>query len=167
MTQPSFPIGPVPPVPLPEMVLRSRRELSVKDTTNARFFELWQTDGKYGVYNRPDLNKQAPFHEFLTINSRSSDKGYRRQQVYEAGGPKLGQNQYFNKYDPSYDSRNAVRELQAVVYEDKPVEHIPQNNSFLTRSMANRWINAEEMKQMTEAAERIRPTMDDYAKSYR
>ena len=53
------------------------------------------------------------------------------------------------------------------MYEDKAVESIPQNNSFLTRSMAHRWIDAEEMKKLTEAAEKMWPSMDDYAKSYR
>jgi hypothetical protein len=53
------------------------------------------------------------------------------------------------------------------VYEDKAVESVPQNNAFLVRSIAHRWIDAEEMKKLTEAAEKMRPSMDDYAKSYR
>jgi hypothetical protein len=167
MTQPVWPLFTTPPVPLPEMVIRSRREVSTRDATNARFYELWQTDGKYSVQNRPDLNAQAPFHEFLPINSRSSEKKFKLQPRFEAEGPKLGQNTYFDRYDPSYDSRNAVRELQSTVYEDKSVESIPQNNSFLTRSMAHRWIDEAEMKKLTEAAEKMRPSMDDYAKSYR
>jgi hypothetical protein len=98
---------------------RSRREARTRDAVNARMYELWQTDGKYGVYNSPDLRKRAPFNDTLPINSRFIQRSYRVQPRYNENGHRLAMNQYFGTYDPVYDSRNAMREIQAVVYEDK------------------------------------------------
>lgn len=98
---------------------RSRREARTRDAVNARMYELWQTDGKYGVYNTPDLQKRAPFNDTLPINSRFIQRSYRVQPRYNEKGHRLAMNQYFGTYDPVYDSRNAMREIQAVVYEDK------------------------------------------------
>jgi hypothetical protein len=105
MTQPVFPIYRVPEVPYPELVIKSRREVNTRDTVNARNFEHWQTNGKYLVQDRPDLNKQTPFQDFLPISSRMNERNYANQPRYDATGPKLGNNIYFDKYDVAYDNR--------------------------------------------------------------
>jgi len=102
-----------------EASARSRREVRTRDAVNARMYELWQTDGKYGIYNTPDLNKRPPFNDTLPINSRFLQKSYMVQPRYNENGHRLAMNQYFGTYDPVYDSRNAMREIQGVVYEDK------------------------------------------------
>lgn len=152
--------------PPPEMILRSRREMSTRDVENARQFEHWQTDGKSMTNNRPDMNAQAPFHEFLPINSRTVERQYRNQPRYQADGPTLGTNPYFEKYDPNYDSRNTVRELQASVYEDKGGDTIRDNQNLLARQLENRWLNVEEQRTVIETSTRLRPSMDDYHKVY-
>lgn len=166
MAQPSIPIWPTPP-PLPEMSIRSRREYSTRDVENARQFEHWQTDGKSMTNNRPDLNAQAPFHEFLPINSRFDDRSYVSQPRYQAHGGKLASNFYFDKYDPSFDSRNAARELQAVVYEDKNTQGAKENSVIAVRQMENRWLTPPQQKALIEAALSLRPSVDDYSKVYR
>ena len=167
MTQPVFPLYTTQLLPPQSMSIRSRRETSTRDTANARNFELWQTDGKYGVQNRPDPNAQAPFHEFLPINSRFVERDYRGQPRFDADGPKFGMNSYFNKYDTSSDSRNSVRELQSVVYEDKDTEGIRESRSFMTRSIDNRFINPAELTQLAAAAVTMRPSRDEIEKDYR
>ena len=167
MTQPVFPIYPAPAVPYPSMVLRSRRELSTRDAANARNFELWQTDGKYGVHNRPDMNAQAPFETFLPINSRTLDRKYHPQPRFEEGAHRLGMNPYFAKYDTSYDSRNTVRELQSTVYEDKQIEGIQQSRSFIARQVEHRWITGDAATRIAETAESLRPQRDDLTREYR
>jgi hypothetical protein len=149
------------------MSIRSRRELNTRDVENARNFEHWQTDGKYMTYNRPDLNAQAPFHEFLPINSRFDNRSYVSQPRFDAKGHRLAQNTYFDKYDPSYDSRNAVRELQAVVYEDKNVEGVKESNRLSARQFDNRWLNSTQQKILVDASVSLRPNMDDFTKVYR
>jgi len=167
MTQPVFPLYSTLLLPPQSMSIRSRREASTRDTANARNFELWQTDGKYGVQNRPDPNAQAPFHEFLPINSRFVERDYRGQPRFDADGPKFGMNPYFNKYDTSSDSRNSVRELQSVVYEDKDTEGTRASRSFMTRSIDNRFINPAELTQLAAAAVTMRPSRDEIEKDYR
>jgi hypothetical protein len=167
MTQPAWPLFPVQSVPPPEMSIRSRRDLDTRDAANARNFEHWQTDGKYMTYNRPDMNAQAPFFEFLPINSRFDGRNYMSQPRYDADGSKLGKNTYFDKYDPSFDNRNAIRELQAVVYEDKIVDGTKENNEMLTRQLENRWMTPEQQQLQIEMSTQLRPNRDDYTKLFR
>lgn len=166
MAEPSIPLWPAPPPP-PEMCIRSRRELDVRDVTNARQFEHWQTDGKSMTNNRPDINAQAPFHEFLPINSRFDNRQYVSQPRFDTTGHRLAQNSYFDKYDPSYDSRNAIRELQAVVYEDKNIEGVKESNRLAARQLDNRWLNVTQQKALVEVSLTLRPSMDDYQIVYR
>ena len=152
------------------MSIRSRREVSTRDAANARNFELWQTDGKYGIQNRPDVNQRAPFHEFLPINSRFINHNYSGQPRYEPTVDRGGtdnQNPYFDKYATSYDSRNAVRDTQAAVYEDKDYEFLKNDRTFLTRSMDFHFIDGNEMTKMADAAASLKPLRDDFQKDYR
>ena len=149
------------------MGLRSRRETSTRDTANARNYELWQTDGKYGIHNRPDPNRRAPFEDFMPINSRTEDRKYHPQPRFEEDGHRLGQNPYFQKYDTSYDSRNAVRELQAVVYEDKEIEGTRSSRRLVGRQVEPRWFRGVAAEALADAAESLRPQRDDYTKVYR
>ena len=167
MTQPVWPLFSTLRVPRPEMSIRSRRDLDARDAANARNFEHWQTDGKYMTYNRPDVNSQAPFHVFLPINSRYENRNYTSQPRYDADTSKLGQNKYFDKYDPSFDNRNAIRELQGVVYEDKIIDGIKENNEMLSRQLENRWLTPEQQQQQIQASTELRPNRDDYTKVFR
>jgi len=169
MAQPSFPLYPTLLVPPPEMSIRSRREIYTRDAGNARQFEHWQTDGKSMTNNRPDPNGQAPFHEFLPINSRFESRNYMSQPRYDTTGASLGTNTYFDKYDTNYDSRNAARELQSVVYEDKNIDNTKENNSMMTRHFTNRWFKhtPEEQKEQVEVSTSLRPIMDDYQVVYK
>lgn len=172
MTQPVFPLYTVQILPPQSMSIRSRREVSTRDAANARNFELWQTDGKYGIQNRPDINQRAPFHEFMPINSRFVNHNYSGQPRYEpvVGGREGGtdnRNSYSDKYATSYDSRNAVRDTQAAVYEDKDYEHLKNDRTFLTRSMDYHFIDKDEMAKMADAAASLKPLRDDFQKDYR
>jgi hypothetical protein len=151
MTQPVWPIYPVESMPPPEMIIRSRHDLSTRDAANARNFELWQTDGKHGTYNRPDMNAQAPFQDFLPINSRFEQRRYHPQPRFAEDGHKGGMNPYFDKYDTAYDARNTVRELQAAVYEDRPYEYIPQSRAIVERGVEHRWIPPSGWEQTAES----------------
>lgn len=155
--------------PPPQFMTRSRREADPHDIINARQFEHWQTDGKYDVYNRPDLNSHMPFNDTLPINSRMNERKYSSQPRYQQGSniDKGGMNPYFDKYDTSYDSRNMVRELRATVYEDKNVNYAVESNHLLERNFDNRWFNPQELKQTVDAAESLRFKMDDIRTFYK
>lgn len=150
MTQPVYPIYPTPNFPIQRFSIRSRNEINTHDTTNARYFEHWQTDGKYGIMNRPDLNKQSPFYDSLPNVSRMNNKNYRSQPRYDVNAPKGEMNPYFDKYATSYDARNTVRELRATVYEDKITGYIPESNHLLGRSMDKRWLTSDQSKKQLD-----------------
>jgi len=147
--------------PLPKFTPRTRREVDPKDAVNARQFEHWQTDGKYMTMNRPDVNGQAPFYDMMPSNSRMNDNSYRSQPRFDAQGNRGGQNQYFDKYDTAFDARNMARELRGSVYEDKSTGYLMESEKLLQRNFDNRWVDPDVVKQQAEAAEMLRPKMDD------
>jgi hypothetical protein len=165
MAQPVFPdqhtISAYEAFPLPRFMARTRREVDPIDAINARQFEHWQTDGKYGTMNRPDLNKQAPFYDQLPSDSRTNDKSYRSQPRFDVSSNRGGQNPYFDKYDTSFDPRNMTRELRASVYEDKNTGYLPESQRLLQRNFDNRWLNPTVVVQQAQVAEQLRPKMDD------
>ena len=170
MAQPVFPdrhtISAYEAFPLPKFMPRTRREVDPTDAINARQFEHWQTDGKYGIYNRPDINKQAPFYDMLPNDSRMNDKSYRSQPRFDAEGHRGVQNPYFDKYDTSADARNMTRELKASVYEDKNTGYLEESNKLLARNFDSRWLNPTVAIQQAAAAEELRPKMDDIRTFY-
>jgi len=171
MAQPVYPdkhtIGAYNAFPMPEFMARSRREIDTIDAINARQFEHWQTDGKYGVYNRPDTNNQAAFYDMMPNSSRMNDKSYRSQPRYDSVGEKGVQNPYFDKYDTTSDARNMTRELKASVYEDKNTGYLKESSLMLQRNFDNRWLNPEVVQQQAEAAEMLRPRQDDIRLFYK
>lgn len=165
MAQPVFPdkhtISAYDAFPLPQFMARTRREVDATDAINARQFEHWQTDGKYDTHNRPDMNKRAPFYDMLPNDSRMNDRSYRSQPRFDAEGHRGVQNPYFDKYDAVFDARNMTRELRASVYEDKNTGYLKESERLLQRNFDSRWLNTKVVSQQAEAAEQLRPKMDD------
>jgi hypothetical protein len=171
MAQPVFPdkhtISAYDAFPLPQFMPRTRREVDAIDAVNARQFEHWQTDGKYDIYNRPDMNKQAPFYDMLPNDSRRNEQSYRSQPRFDVDGHRGVQNPYFDKYDAVFDARNMTRELRASVYEDKNTGYLKESEKLLQRNFDNRWLNIDVAKEQAVAAEQLRPKMDDIRLFYR
>lgn len=165
MAQPVYPdqhtISAYQAFPMPQFMTRTRREVDAIDAINARQFEHWQTDGKYGVMDRPDLNKQAPFYDMLPIDSRMREQSYRAQPRYDVDAPRGVENPYFDKYDANFDARNMAREVRSVVYEDKNTGYLMESQKLLHRNFDNRWVDPVVTSQQAEAAEQLRPKMDD------
>ena len=171
MAQPVFPdrhtISAYNAFPLPKFAPRTRCEVDAIDSINARQFEHWQTDGKYGIMNRPDLNKQAPFYDMLPIDNRMNDRSYRSQPRYNVNDGRGGENPYFDKYDTSFDARNMTRELRASVYEDKNTGYTKESEQLLQRNFDNRWLNPKVVPQQAKQAEKVQPDMNDIKMYYR
>ncbi len=171
MAQPVFPdrhtISAYNAFPMPQFMARSRREVDPIDAINARQFEHWQTDAKYGTMDRPDINKQAPFYDQLPNDSRMNDKSYRAQPRFDTEAHRGVQNPYFDKYDTTFDARNMTRELRASVYEDKNTGYLKESDKLLQRNFDNRWLNPTVVQQQAQAAEQLRPKMDDIRLFYK
>jgi hypothetical protein len=60
-----------------------------------------------------------------------------------------------------------TRELRASVYEDKNSGYLKESEKLLQRNFDNRWLNPTVVKQQAEAAEQLRPKMDDIRLFYK
>lgn len=170
MAQPVYPdrhtIAAYEAFPMPQFMARSRREVDATDAINARQFEHWQTDGKYSVMDRPDLNRQAPFYDMIPNTSRMNDQSYRAQPRYDVESARGVENPYFDKYDANFDARNMTRELRSCVYEDKHTGYLMESDKLLQRNFDSRWVNPTVVEQQAKAAEQLRPKMDDIRMFY-
>jgi hypothetical protein len=106
------------------------------------------------------------------LSSRTDPRDFSQSKRFDEEGPMLAENPFFDRYDPTRDPRNAVRELRSVVNEDNYGERgLKQSRQLLERGFNSRWVPegyAEQEKMDTLLAyETIRPKQDDIAKSYR
>ena len=165
-----IPAAATPPVPLPQMTLRSRQEYSTRDTVNARNYEQWQTDGRYGVYNRPDLNAQAPMFDQMPLTSRTDDRSYMQSQTFVAGDAALGGNPYFQKYDVTQDPRNVSRELRGAVFEVPEDRGLKESRRMLERQFTAaampQQLTLEDTETRLRARDQLMPAMDDFRRMY-
>lgn len=172
MSQPVFPDETAARVaaafPMPQFMPRTRREIHPSDSINARQFEHWQTAGRYGVLNRPDVHQQPPFYDMAPGASRTSDRSYRAQPRMDPTAERGVQNPYFDKYDATADSRNMTRELRASVYEEKNTGYRSESLSIMERNMESRWLSplATSDAPTVSVMEELRPQMDDIRKVY-
>jgi hypothetical protein len=172
-----FPYAGEPQIPPPCMTLRSRREMPTRDTANSRQFEHWQTDTPVP---QPDFKfrgdntggSKEVVYDMNPISSRMDPRDFKQARPFEEMGPSLAQNPYFDRYDPTRDPRNAVRELRSVVTEDRYGEKgVREDRRLLERGFSSRWVplGYAEQQQMDTllAYETIRPKQDDIGKDYR
>jgi hypothetical protein len=81
-------------------------------------------------------------------------------------------NPYFDRYDPTRDPRNMIREMRGVVYEEKQADRGREESKRLAeRGFTGRWVpedlSEEFSKPSLMAMEVMRPKMDDINQTYR
>ena len=171
---------PIPATYTPEMSflsmnIRSRREINTRDAANVRQFEHWQTDAPYLQMDRPDLNGPKILSDMNPTNSRKLDgQQYLQNRPMKAGQDSFTQNPYFEGYAPQFDSRNAVRELRSVIYEDRFDKGVRESKYLLGRTFTSQWLepnyvadNNLDTLNSLEAYEQLKPQMDDIAQNFR
>ena len=173
------------------MSLRSRKETATRDTVNARQFEHWQTDtpvlqsdstfmrprqlGMPSIVLQSNAVKKTNIdvvYDMNPLSSRLDPRNFTQARSFDEMGPSLALNPFFDRYDPTRDPRNAVRELRSVVNEDNYEERgVKVSRHLLERGFNSRWVPegyAEHEKMDTLLAyETIRPKQDSWEKSYR
>jgi len=162
-------------IPPPTMQLRVRRETGTYDTINARQFESWQASVPIvqGTTNETDVIDIKPtYYDMAPQSSRTDKRDYRQSQPYVAGGPSLAMNPYFDRYDPTRDPRNMIREVRNAVYEEKEADRGLEESQRLTaRGYMSRWVpegsSLDELKASLQAYEIMRPKLDSIADDYR
>ena len=166
-----IPIGPTPPLILPQFSLRSRREQPVRDVYNARMYEHWNTDAPAPTQNFPDKNRQAPAYDMNPINTRTVTRDYRQAQPFVPGGAALGKNPYFDKFDVATDPRNVVRELRGSVYEYNAPRDQVVSQRMMSRNFASLNVPEGDVKVSYEKAidlnAGIKPKLNDMKATFR
>ena len=138
----------VNPTPLPQFVIRSRREPSSRDVANAGFIESWNSSSPVlqptyrpsrqlaYLINRKDDN----FYDQNGIPSRNQQPLTVPSAPFDPHGDKLEGNSYFDQYSPRFDPRNAMRELKSVVVESRADKGIAESQRILTRNFSGRYL---------------------------
>ncbi len=165
-----IPIARTPSVPLPEMTLRSRRELNTKDIFNARQYEHWQTDSPYGIQNRMDPNAQRTFYDMAPQTARTDQRSFLQSQPFVPAEDQLARNPYFQKFDVVSDPRNVSRELKGAVFEVPGDRGMLESKRMLERQFTSAIVPGDLTKQDTEtrlrARDQLMPQLDDMSKLY-
>lgn len=112
---------------------------------------------------------EAVFFDMAPLSSRTDTRDFRQSKPYNASGPNLSLNPFFDRYDPTRDPRNMVREVRSVVYELKePDRGQKESERIRERTFNNRY--AEEgstSTKLTEWYELMRPKIDNPSLVYR
>ena len=162
-------------IPPPTMQLRVRREVNPQDTINARQFEAWQTSAPVvqgGTIDDAATNMKPVFYDMAPLSSRTDKQDYRQSQPFVAKGPSLAMNPYFDRYDPTRDPRNMIREVRSVVYEEKEADRgLAESKRITERGYMSRWMpegsSTDDLKASIQAYEVMRPKVDDITQVYR
>ena len=166
-------------VPLPQFTPRSRREDSTRDVINARNIEAWRSSPPIKQpFFRPepsttelDTRRNASFNDQAGILSRYQQPVSLPAPDFDAAGPKLVGNPYFDQHAPEFDPRNVARELRGAVKETKSERGSFESERLLRRGFSNRYVpeGYAESQQLDslQAFELLRPKIDDVTHDYR
>jgi len=168
-------------IPPPVFQIRSRKETGTIDTVNARFIENNATalKRKNDMNKRDVFNKEReiltlktdtnPFFDMAPLSSRTDVRDFRQAKPYDSTGPSLALNPFFDRYDPTRDPRNMIREVRSVVYELKQSDKgIKESERIRERTFTNRNVpEGSTSISLTEWQDLLRPKIDNIEVVYR
>jgi hypothetical protein len=174
---------------------RVRKEVSAMDTTNSRLVEDWNADvpikqsgyfrvdlpgGQFitGSQKRKDpgdlssnyLDSHVPvFMDMAPLSSRIDPRDFRQSQPYVPSGPNLSENPFFDRYDPTRDPKNMVREVRSAVYELANADRgIQESERLRERTFTDRYEKeGETPTNLTQWFDLLRPKVDNPEIVYR
>ena len=105
----------------------------------------------------------------IWLLSRTDRRDFRQSKPYDPLGPSLALNPFFDRYDPTRDPRNMIREVRSVVYELKePDRGQKESERMRERTFTNRYYKEEETpSKISEWHELLRPKIDNPELVYR
>jgi hypothetical protein len=143
--------------------VRGLQQVAVQSLTQADEFDYSKTDSRIPLALAPVAQDMMP------LSSRTDPRDFRQSQPFDPRGESLALNPYFDRYDPTRDPRNAVRELRSVVYEVKEADRGQQESALVReRVFANRYTpEGSTPTRLVEAYELMRPKIDNPEIVYR
>ena len=158
-------------IPPPVFQVRSRKETGAADTINARYIESNGASIKHkqGDIHSETKNGNNPFFDMAPLSSRTDTRDFRQSKPYDSTGPSLALNPFFDRYDPTRDPRNMIREVRSVVYENKEADRgIQESERIRARAFTNRTMpEGSTSISLTEWQDLLRPKIDNIEIVYR
>lgn len=166
-------------LPMPQFTPRSRKEDSARDVINTRHAEVYQSSAPIQqAFFRPqpstDIESRlsnASYNDQAGIATRYKQPISLPAPRFDAAGPKLVGNPYFDQHAPEFDARNVARELRGSIKEDKLDRGILESQRLLQRGFSSRNVpeGFAETRQLDslQAFEMLRPKIDDLVTDYR
>jgi len=169
-------------------ILRVRKEYNARDAINSRAWDFFHATPPTQV-SSSNLQRNPPaYMDMNPIPSRTNAVKYRNQPEYipdpirgpataeslgvpPPAGPithptkEMSQNPYMQRLDAQKDgSRNIIRELNAVVYEDNRELSVDTDRSLTQRQFMDRWLPPKAATDINslQAYELLRPKQDDW-----
>jgi len=109
------------------------------------------------------------FMDMAPLSSRIDPRDFRQSQPYIPSGPNLAENPFFDRYDPTRDPKNMVREVRSAVYELASADRgIQESERLRQRTFTDRY--EEEGKtptNLTQWFDLLRPKIDNPEIVYR
>jgi len=109
------------------------------------------------------------YQDMAPLSSRTDIRDFRQSQPYDPSAPNLSLNPFFDRYDPTRDPRNMVREVRSVVYEPKEADRgMEESERIRARTFTNRYMDeAKTPVGLTEWYDLMRPKVDNPEIIYR
>ena len=103
------------------------------------------------------------------LSSRTDKRDFRQSKPYDTSGPSLALNPFFDRYDPTRDPRNMIREVRSVVYELKESDRgIKESERIRQRVFTDRTVpEGSTSVSLTEWQDLLRPKFDNIEIVYR
>ena len=111
----------------------------------------------------------AVYQDMAPSAARLDARDFRQSKPYDSSGPNLSMNPFFDRYDPTRDPRNMVREVRSVVYEPKEGGQGTQESERIrARTFTNRnYPESETPVALTQWYDLMRPKIDNPEVVYR
>jgi hypothetical protein len=114
--------------------------------------------------------QEAPtYFDMAPLSSRTDRRDFRQSKPYDSTGPNLSMNPFFDRYDPTRDPRNMIREVRSVVYETKePDRGLKESERIRERVFTGRYTPEDKaVTKLTDWFDLPRPTIDNPEIVYR
>ena len=181
-------------IPPENFQIRVRKEDATQDSVNSRLVESWNAavPTQQAPYYRTDIpgggvavqlekrggpksdahappSLDAVYFDMAPLSSRTDKRDFRQAKPYDTTGPSLALNPFFDRYDPTRDPRNMLREVRSAVYELKEADRgIKESERIRSRTFNNRYMpEGETSVKLTEWFDLLRPKVDNPEVVYR
>jgi hypothetical protein len=109
------------------------------------------------------------YMDMAPLSSRTDPRDFRQSQPYIPSGPNLSENPFFDRYDPTRDPKNMVREVRSAVYELQSADRgLQESERLRKRTFTGRYEKEDETStNLTQWFNLLRPKFDNPQVVYR